>query len=107
MRITPEIRQQVIDDYKTKRYSYAALGAKYGISSASVGRIVNPDYYEREKIKNKNRWSKYQTVQPKYTLTVKFSENEQDLIDKVKNESNKRQYIKDLIKKDIENDANQ
>lgn len=101
MRIRPEIRKQIIKDYKTKRYSYAALGAKYGISGTSVGRIVNPDYYEREKEKNKIRGQSYKQPRAKFTVSVKLYDKDQPLIDKLKSVDNKQQYIKDLIAEDI------
>ena len=101
VRIKPEVREQVIADYKTKKYSYAALAAKYGLSATSIGRIVNPDYYEREKIKNKIRGQSYQQPKPKYNVGVKFYESDQVLIDKIKSVDNKQQYIKDLIAEDI------
>lgn len=101
MRIKPEIREQVIADYKTKQYSYASLGAKYGLSATSIGRIVNPDYYEREKVKNKIRGQSYKQPKPKHTVNVKFYEKDQALIDKIKSVDNKQQYIKDLIAEDM------
>lgn len=107
MRIRPEIREQIIKDYKTKKYSYAALGAKYGISPTSVGRIVNPDYYEREKEKNKIRGQSYQQPQPKYTVNVKLYEKDQPLIDHLKQVDNKNQYIKDLISDDMNTETSE
>lgn len=100
-RIKPEIREQIIADHKTKKYSYAALGAKYGISPTSIGRIVNVEYYEREKEKNRIRGRSYTQSRAKHTVNVKFYENDQPLIDKIKSVDNKQQYIKDLISKDI------
>lgn len=101
MRIKDEIRKQIIKDYKTGHYSYSALSGKYNISTTSIGRIVNPDYYEREKVKNKIRGQSYQQPKPKYNVGVKFYETDQALIDKIKSVDNKQQYIKDLIAEDI------
>lgn len=104
-RIKPEVRKQIIADYKTKKYSYAALGAKYGISATSIGRIVNPAYYEREKEKNKIRGQSYKQPQAKFAVSVKFYEQDQVLIDKVKSVDNKQQYIKNLINDDIKKNS--
>lgn len=101
MRIKDEIRKQIIKDYKTGDYSYASLGAKYGISGTSVGRIVNPDYQEREREKNKLRQRNYEQPKAKYSINLRFSEQDQELIDKVKSVDNKQTYIKDLIREDL------
>lgn len=104
-KINAQIREQIIADYKTKQYSYASLAAKYGTSPTSIGRIVNTEYYEREKEKNRIRGRSYKQSKPKFTLNVKFYEKDQPLIDKVNTVDNKQQYIKDLISKDMESDS--
>ena len=104
VRISKEIREQIIADYKTKQFSYAMLAAKYGTSPTSIGRIVNTEYYEREKEKNRIRGRSYKQSQPKYTVNLKLYEKDQPIIDHIKQVDNKNQYIKDLISKDMDND---
>ena len=103
MRINDEIREAIQKDYETGKYSYASLGAKYGISSTSIGRIVNPDYQEREREKNKIRQRSYNQPKPAYTANIRFYDKDQALIQKVKSVENIQQYIKDLIEADIKN----
>lgn len=102
MRINSEMRKKIIEDYKTGKYTYASLEAKYGISRTSIGRILNPEYYEREKEKNKIRQRAYDAPPAQYTVNLRFYAQEQALIDKVKASNNKQQYIKGLIKADID-----
>ena len=101
MRIKDETRKEIIADYKTGMYSYAALAAKYNISSTSVGRIVNPEYEEREREKSKIRQRNYEQPKPNYTVNLRFYDKDQDVIEKVKSVDNIQTYIKGLIRKDI------
>ena len=102
MKINSEIRKQVIQDYKSGKYSYAALAAKYGISGTSVGRIVNPEYQAREREKSKIRQRSYEQPSPSYSLNLRFYDKDQPLIDKLKSVDNKQQYIRDLIRDDLD-----
>ena len=97
-----EIRNQIIADYKTGNYSYASLSAKYGISRTTIGRIVNTDYAEREREKNRIRQRSYIQPKPNYVFNLRFYNNDQELLDKVKSVDNIQQYIKGLIREDIE-----
>ena len=101
MRINDEIRAKIREDYATGKYSYASLGAKYGVSSTSIGRIVNPEYQEREREASRIRQRTYEQPKAAYAFSLRFSETEQALIDKLKSVYNKQQYIKDLITADI------
>lgn len=101
MKIKDEIRNKIIEDYKTGQYSYASLGAKYGVSGTSVGRIVNPEYQEREREKNRIRKQNY--IQPKaeYNINLRFYKQDHELVEKIKRVDNKQTYIKNLIREDI------
>lgn len=101
MKIKDEIRSEIIKDYKTGLYSYASLAAKYGVSGTSIGRIVNPEYQEREREKNKLRQRNYEPKKAQYTINLRFYEQDQELIEKMKSVDNKQAYIKELIRKDI------
>lgn len=101
MRIKDEIREKIIKDYETGQYSYATLAAKYGVSPTSIGRIVNPEYQERERERSKIRQRNYEQPKPKYMVNLRFYEKDQDLLDKVKSVDNIQTYVKDLIRKDI------
>lgn len=101
MRISDEIRNQIKKDYATGRYSYASLAAKYGVSGTSIGRIVNPDYYNRDLVKTRIRQRTYEQPKPSYAVNLRFYDKDQALIDKVKAEPNTQQYLKDLIAADI------
>ena len=102
VKIKDEIRQKIIEDYKTGQYSYASLGAKYGISGTSVGRIVNPVYQERERERSKIRQRSYEQPKPKYMVNLRFYEKDHKLIDKIKSVDNIQTYVKNLIRKDID-----
>ena len=101
MKIKEEIRKKVIEDYKTGDYTYASLAAKYNISRTSIGRIVNPEYQEREREKSKIRQRNYEQPKPKYMVNLRFYEKDQELLDKVKSVDNIQTYVKDLIQEDI------
>lgn len=101
MKIKDEIKNKIISDYKTGHYSYAALAAKYGVSGTSVGRIVNPEYREREREKKNLREKNYIRPKAKYNVNLRFGEQDQRLIDKLKSVDNIQSYIKELILQDI------
>ena len=101
MRIKEEIRKKIIEDYSTGQYSYASLAAKYGVSGTSIGRIVNPEYEEREREKSRIRQRSYEQPKPKYMVNLRFSEKDQALIDKIKSVDNIQTYVKNLIREDI------
>lgn len=103
-RISDEVKDLIRRDYATGKYSYAALSAKYGVAGTSIGRIVNPDYQEREREKNRIRQRTYEQPKPAYTMNVRFYHGEDTLIDKIKSVDNIQQYIKNLIANDIEKD---
>lgn len=107
MRIKDEIREQIINDYKTGQYSYAALGAKYGVSGTSIGRIVNPEYQEREREKNRLRQRNYTPEKAEYNINLRFYEQDLELVEKVKSVDNKQTYIKGLIRQDIDKEKEQ
>lgn len=102
MKIKDEIRNQIIEDYKTGQYSYASLGAKYGVSGTSIGRIVNPEYQEREREKSRLRQQNYTQPKADYNINLRFYKQDQELVEKIKSVDNKQAYIKDLIRKDID-----
>lgn len=101
MKIKDEIRNNIISDYKTGHFSYATLAAKYGVSSTSIGRIVNPEYREREREKNNLREKNYKRPKARYNVNLRFGEQDQLLIDKIKSVDNIQTYIKELILEDI------
>lgn len=103
MRISDEIREQIRKDYATGKYTYRALAAKYGISYTSIGRILIPEYEEREREKNRIRQRERTYDQPKaiYKMNVSFYAQDQPLVDKVKSVYNIQEYIKGLISSDI------
>lgn len=109
MKIKEEIRNKIIEDYKagliagskSGRHSYASLAAKYGVSSTSIGRIVNPEYQEREREKARIRQRNYEQPKAEYNMNLRFYEQDQELIKKIKSVDNKQTYIKDLIREDI------
>lgn len=106
MKISDEIQEKIREDYKTGQYSYAALAAKYGVSGTSVGRIIKPDYRERERARNKARKYSYNSPKPEHSMLVRFYKKDQALIKKVKSVPNVQQYVKDLIEADIEKENN-
>ena len=101
MRINDDIRAKIREDYATGKYSYASLGAKYGVSGTSIGRIVNPEYQKREREATRIRQRTYEQPKAAYTFSLRFYEKDQDLIEKLKSVYNMQQYIKDLIATDI------
>lgn len=107
MKIKDEIRKKIVKDYKTGQYSYASLGAKYGVSSTSIGRIVNPEYQEREREKNKLRQRNYEQPKAEYSINLRFYKQDHELVEKIKSVDNKQTYIKDLIRADIDKEISQ
>lgn len=101
MKIKDETKNKIRRDYKTGQHSYASLALKYGISSTSVGRIVNPEYQAREREKNKLRQKNYKQPKAKYSVNLLFYEQDQELLNKVKSVDNIQAYIKNLISEDI------
>jgi len=101
VKIKDEIRKKIIKDYKTGQYSYASLAKKYGVSGTSIGRIVNPEYQEREREKNRLRQLNYTQPKAEYSINLRFSKQDHELVEKVKSVDNKQTYIKDLIREDI------
>lgn len=104
MKIKDEIRNKIIEDYKTGQYSYASLAAKYGVSGTSVGRIVNPEFQERERAKNKIRQRNYEQPKAEYSINLRFYKQDHELVKKIKSVDNKQTYIKGLIREDIGKD---
>lgn len=102
MRISEDVKKQIREDYSTKKYSYAALAVKYGVSGTSIGRIVNPEYQEREREASRIRQRSYEQPKPAYSLNIRFYDKDKALIEKVKSTQNIQQYIRDLIAADIE-----
>lgn len=101
MKIKDEIRDKIIEDYKTGQYSYLSLAEKYGVSGTSIGRIVNPEYQEREREKNKLRQRNYEQPKAEYNINLRFYKQDHELVEKIKSVDNKQTYIKDLIREDI------
>lgn len=101
IRIAEETREKIRADYRTGQYTYATLGKKYGISGTSVGRILNPDYEDREREKNRIRQRSYSHPRPAYSVNLRFSDKEQTMIDHIKSVYNIQQYIKNLIAADM------
>lgn len=108
MKIKDEIRNKIIEEYNaslaagsSRRHSYASLAAKYGVSRTSVGRIVNPEYQEREREKNRLRQRNYEQPKAEYSINLRFYEQDQELVEKIKSVDNKQSYIKGLIREDI------
>lgn len=101
MRVSDEIREQIKRDYASGFHSHRSLGDKYGVSRTTIARILNPDYVEREREANRIRMQSYEQPKPAYMVSLRFYENDQTLIDKVKSVDNMQQYIKSLIAEDI------
>lgn len=106
MRIDDITRKAIQEAYRTGDYSYADLSRMFGVSSTSIGRIVNPDYQIREREKSKIRQRTYKPSKAAYSVNLRFYETEGHLIRKLKSVYNIQQYIKDLIDRDIKKTAN-
>lgn len=102
MRIDDETRLKIIEAYKTGIYSYADLARMFKVSSTSIGRIVNPAYQKRERENSKIRQRRYTPQKAVYAVNLRFYDNEDHLVNKLKSAYNMQQYIKGLIEKDIE-----
>lgn len=108
-KLTPEQKEEIRKLYKTGDYSHPKLAAMYGVSKYTIFRVINdPDgakineqnrKYQREnyektsKARLENNWH--------YTLTINKNKDH-DIIDHVRNQKNTRQYLLNLIKKDME-----
>lgn len=101
MKLNDKDRESLVKDYESGKFSYSSLAAKYGISRTSVGRIVNPSLYEKEKEKNRDRNKGY--VNPHYQkpLLIRLYKKDKDIEDHLNNVDNVQAYIKELIRKDI------
>lgn len=102
--LSEEIKKKIREDWATRKYSYAALGAKYGVSAPTVGRVVKPEVYEREKEKSKIRARESRAkggVKTDKTFLVRFYEQDKEVLEHFNSMPNKQVYIKGLIKQDM------
>lgn len=101
MRIDDKTRSEIREAYQSGRYSYADLAEMFGVSTTSIGRIVNPDYQERERVNSKMRQRTYTPPKTAYAVHLRFYDDDAHLISKLKSVYNIQQYIKGLIETDL------
>lgn len=104
-RLSEEQIEEIKREYTVNRTSYQALAKCYGVSSTTIGRIVNPSYAERERQANSARYkAKREIYERNRKRCVGLSLHnvyDADIIAKLESVPSKLGYIKELIRKDI------
>lgn len=104
-KLTPAQHQEIIEKYNTGRYSQRALAKEYDVSYASIMRILRPDYYAKEKEKNRIRMgSMPQPTDSLKQYSIKLNpSSDAAVIEKLESVYNRNDYLRQLVLKDIQN----
>ena len=106
-RLSEQQKNEIRERYNNScgSITYANLAEEYGVSSNTIARIMNPQYYEKERERNRLRMQDYRTnsepTSKVYSPLHCHIEKDADIIAKLDSVENRNGYIKDLIRKDI------
>lgn len=102
-KLTPVQIEEIKERYYKGFSSIREIAADYSVSRSTINRILNPQYADREREAHRERLKNNRKNYPtkRYRLELHLI-NDNDLIEKLDSVKNRQGYIKDLIRKDIQ-----
>lgn len=108
-KLTEEQRNEIREAFIKDHAPYSVLADKYNVSKNTILRICNPEKYEKQleankeyRKKNKDKINEnIKNNYSKYTF-IFHNVNDKDILKKINEQDNVSEYLKNLIKKDIE-----
>lgn len=96
---------EIREKYSSAKTTHRALAEEYGVSYTTINRILNSDYADRERARNRERNKRNKdayNMNSKYYTFCFNTEKDADVIDKLDSVENRQGYIKELVRRDIE-----
>ena len=110
-KLTQEQKDEILKLRNKDNMSYGALAKRFGVSSMTIMRICNPEYYERQKLANRE----YQKQNSEYInerrrensrnwLLSFHVKNDREVIDFLDKQNNVQDYVRQKVFADIQHE---